>query len=104
DIVENLGLRPEDRERFLVGAVGEFEAAQPVIRGRETQPGFAVTCRPLDRAAEVLFGETVVLLAIVPLAKIEIVVRITALQRVGDVRIRRGRRNGGARNGGVDRS
>ena len=71
-------------ERLLVGAVGEIVALQPVIGGGEPEPAFAVARQPFHRAAEMLLGEAVIALAIVPLAEAEIVARIAAEQRILD--------------------
>src|SRR5205814_3886794 len=64
DVVDDFGPRPEDRKRLGIGTVGEFVAFQPVIGSRKPEPGFAVARRLLRRAAEMLFGQAVVLLAI----------------------------------------
>ena len=69
DIVDHLRARPEDRERLAIGAVGKVVALEPVVGCGKPEPGFAVARQLFDGAAEMLFGEAVVLLAIVPLAE-----------------------------------
>ena len=41
-VVEHLRGRPDDGDGLLVGAVGEVEAAQPVVGGGEPDPGLGV--------------------------------------------------------------
>ena len=79
-VVEDLDRRPENAGGLFVGAVGEIEAAQAVVGGGKTQPGFRVVGMQLDRAPEMLLGETVIVGAILDLAAIEVVVGIAAEQ------------------------
>ena len=74
-VVEDLRRRPDDLDRLLVGAVGELEPAQPVIGGREPDPGLGVARMLLDGTAEVALGETEIAGAEVLLAEAEVVVR-----------------------------
>src|SRR4051795_3963838 len=67
DVVDDLGARPEDRERLGISAVSQLVAFEPVVRSCEAEPGFAIARCLLGGAAEVLFGEAVVLLPIMPL-------------------------------------
>ena len=69
------GVGPAIFDRLVVGAVGEIEAAQPVIGGGEPDPGFEIARMLLDGAAEVLFGQAEIGGAELLLAEAEIVVR-----------------------------
>src|SRR3954447_13345532 len=73
DVVDDLGARPEDRERLGISAVSQLVAFEAVVRSCEAEPGFAIAGRLLGGASEVLFGEAVVLLPIMPLAEHQVV-------------------------------
>src|SRR6185503_1191195 len=68
----------EDADGLGVGAVGEIEAAQTIIRRRKAQPGFCIARMLFDRQAEVLLGETEIICAIMFLAETQFVVWIAA--------------------------
>src|SRR5262245_27745211 len=93
DVVDDFRPRPEDRERLAVGTVGEIIALQAIVGGGKPEPGLAIARCLLDRTAEMLLGEAVVLLAIMPFAEDEVVVAIAAKQLI--VHSRRTDRNNG---------
>src|SRR5262249_28365841 len=73
-IVENFCCGSGDLCRLIVGAVGEIEAALPVVAGGKPDPGFEIARMQLDGAAEVPLGQTEVPGAEVLLAKADIVI------------------------------
>ena len=88
-----------DLDRLVVGAVGEVEAAQPIVGCRQPDPGFEVARMQLDGAAEVALGEAEIGGAEVLLAEAEVVVRILAEQPLGHGVERRIARDDGDRAG-----
>ena len=112
-VVEELRGQPDDGDGLVVGAVGEVEAAQPVIGGREPDPGLGVARMGLDGAAEIALGEPEIAGPGLLLAERQVVARIAAeerrvggrdlvaVDRAGRVRIGRlGGRGAGAGEGG----
>src|SRR5207237_515238 len=67
-------------DRLVVGAVGELEAAQPIVAGGEPDPGFGIARMQLDGTAEVAFGDPEIAGAEVLLAEVQVVIRIAAEQ------------------------
>ena len=63
-----------------IGAVGEVEAAQPVVGGGEPDPGLGVARMAFDRAAEIALGEAEIAGPELLLAEREVVARIAAEQ------------------------
>ena len=56
-VVEHFDGRANQADHLRIGAVGEIEAAQPVVGGGEPDPGFGVVGVLLDGALEVVFGQ-----------------------------------------------
>jgi hypothetical protein len=79
-IVQDLGGRTDDADRLGIGAIGEIEAVQPIIRRGKTDPGFSIIRMFLDRGAEALFSKAEIVAAELFLGKRQVVVRIVANQ------------------------
>src|SRR5207302_9161852 len=79
-VIEDLRRRSDDLDRLVVGAVGELEPAQPIVAGREPDPGFGIARMQLDGTTEVALGDPEIAGAEVLLAEVEIVIRIAAEQ------------------------
>src|SRR5690242_19998223 len=77
-VVENLRRRADQADRLRIGAVGEIETAQPVVRRGEADPGFGVARILFGGGAEALFGVAEVVVAEIALAVPHVVVRIVA--------------------------
>ena len=70
-----------------IGAVGELEPAQPIIGGRQAEPGFGIAAcvaRPLlDRVAEIALGKAEIVGAVMPFPQVEVVVGVARREGLG---------------------
>src|SRR5580704_17790898 len=75
-VVEDFGRRADEAQRRSIGAVGEIETVQPVIRRGEPDPGAGIVRMLFHGAAEALLGETEIVAAEILLAALRVVVWI----------------------------
>ena len=79
-VVEDFDRRPDDRCASRISAVGEIEAAQPVIGCGQADPGLGIVRMFLGGAAEAFFGEAEIVAAEIFLAELHVVVGVVAEQ------------------------
>src|SRR5262245_49853284 len=79
-IVENLARGTKDPDGLGIGAVGEIEAAQTIIRCSKPQPSFSIARMLFDRQPEMFLGETEIVGAVLLLAQAQFIVGIAAEQ------------------------
>src|SRR5262249_28404088 len=79
-VVQDLDRWSEDPDRLTVGTVGKIKTPQAIVRGGEAEPGFGIARVGLDRAPEVLLGQTVVIRPEILLPETQVVIWIAAQQ------------------------
>ena len=79
-VVEDFHRRTDDADGLRIGAVGQIEAVQPVVRRRQPDPGLGIVRMLLDGGAITFFGQAEIVAAEIFLAELQVVVGIIADQ------------------------